>query len=191
MSEKVLIVDDSLTVRMDLAGAFEEAGFVPIPCGSIAEAREAFAREGPRVAVLDVLLPDGDGIDFLTELRASPAGAAMAILVLSTEADVKDRIRGLKTGADEYVGKPYDAKHVVGEGARAAARRRRAPSDQTSILIIDDSATFREALSEAFANAGYRVLTAASGEEGLRPSPTGGRAPSWSTVCCREWMGRP
>jgi two-component system, NtrC family, sensor kinase len=166
MSDKVLILDDSLTVRMDLAGAFEEAGFVPIPTGSIAEAREAFAREAPRIAVLDVLLPDGDGIDFLTELRASPSGAEMAILVLSTEADVKDRIRGLKTGADEYVGKPYDAKHVVGR-ARELLRVDGVASDQTSILVVDDSPTFREALREAFTKTGYRVLTATTGEEGL------------------------
>ena len=86
--------------------------------------------------------------------------------MLSTEADVKDRIRGLKTGADEYVGKPYDAKHVVGR-ARELLRVGGVAADQTSILVIDDSVTFREALSEAFTKAGYRVLTAATGEEGL------------------------
>jgi DNA-binding response OmpR family regulator len=166
MSEKVLIVDDSLTIRMDLVGAFEEAGLTPIACGSIAEAREAFAQDTIRVAILDVLLPDGDGIDFLTELRASPHGAEMVILVLSTEAEVKDRIRGLRTGANEYVGKPYDAKHVVAK-ARELLRLDGGTADQTSILVIDDSATFREALNDAFSKAGYRVLMATTGEEGL------------------------
>ena len=167
MSDKVLIVDDSLTVRMDLAAAFEEAGFQPILCGSVAEGREAFARQGVAVAVLDVLLPDGDGIELLTEMRGSASGSKMPILMLSTEADVKDRIRGLKTGADEYVGKPYNAKHVVGRARQLLRANGVKAADRTTILIVDDSITFREALSEAFKGAGYAVLTAQTGEEGL------------------------
>jgi DNA-binding response OmpR family regulator len=165
VSQAVLIVDDSLTVRMDLASSFEKAGFRPLLCATVAEARAAVEREPVKLAVLDVILPDGDGIELLTELRGRPDGAAMAILMLSTEADVNDRIRGLKTGADEYVGKPYDARHVV-----AAARRHLAAgagSGEQSVLVIDDSVSFREALGEAFEAAGYRVLKAASGEEGL------------------------
>ena len=138
-----------------------------------------------------MLLPDGDGIDFLTELRASPAGAAMPILMLSTEAEVKDRIRGLKTGADEYVGKPYDAKYVVGR-ARAsccASSGGRQPIRPT-ILVIDDSLTFRESAERGARGAGYRVLTARAARRACRPSPTGGRAPSSSTACCRAWMAR-
>ncbi len=64
MSEKVLIVDDSLTVRMDLADAFEAAGLHPVLCPSIREAREAFATQAIDLVILDVLLPDGDGWTF-------------------------------------------------------------------------------------------------------------------------------
>jgi DNA-binding response OmpR family regulator len=165
MSAPVLIVDDSLTVRMDLAASFEKAGYRPVLCASAAEAREAFRREPIRLAVLDVMLPDGDGIELLAEFRAAPNGGSMGILMLSSVAEVSDRIRGLKTGADEYVGKPYDARHVV-----SAARRYLEAGDASggpSIVIIDDSISFREALAEAFEGAGYRVLKAATGEEGL------------------------
>jgi two-component system, NtrC family, sensor kinase len=167
VNRPVLIVDDSLTVRMDLSAAFEEAGVSVFACGTIAEARAALERENIGVVVLDVLLPDGDGTDLLTEIRSSPEGREIAILMLSTEADVKDRIRGLRHGADEYVGKPYDAKHVV-----AAARKLRRPATlaedtTTSVLLIDDSLTFREAMGDVFREAGYTVLSAASGEEGL------------------------
>src|SRR6476619_5901063 len=96
----ILIVDDSLTVRMDLAEAFQQMGFVVRPCATGAAARAALERGAIDAVVLDVNLPDGSGIDLLREIRARPDGAALPILMLSTEAEVRDRIRGLATGAD-------------------------------------------------------------------------------------------
>lgn len=169
MSETVLIVDDSLTVRMDLVEAFEAAGFRVRPCASAAEAREAMASGPADIVVLDVLLPDGDGVELLKELRAPQQASQAVILMLSSEADVKDRIRGLQTGADEYVGKPYERGYLVAR-ARDLLRTRRAAPDQgpATILVIDDSVTLREKLRRAVEQAGYAVVTAASGEEGLR-----------------------
>ena len=106
MSDTVVIVDDSMTVRMDLQEAFEAAGFQTLTCVTAAAARIVFASMPMDVVVLDVLLPDGDGVELLKELRAAPATAATVVLMLSGEAEVADRIRGLRTGADEYVGKP-------------------------------------------------------------------------------------
>ncbi|HVZ13941.1 MAG TPA: response regulator [Bauldia sp.] len=162
----ILIVDDSLTVRMDLAEAFEASGFKTIPCGTLAEAREAVERKAAALVVLDVLLPDGDGVDFLAELRQREQ-TPPPVLMLSTEAEVKDRVRGLKTGADEYVGKPYDRKYVVAKARELLRARQGVASDRQTVLVIDDSPTFREALREALDSDGYAVLTAASGEEGL------------------------
>ena len=60
-----------------------------------------------------MLLPDADGVELLRELRARPGLEATVTVLLSSEAEVADRLRGLRTGADEYVGKPYDAGYVV------------------------------------------------------------------------------
>jgi two-component system, NtrC family, sensor kinase len=106
MNATVLIVDDSLTVRMDLLHAFEAGGFGTVGAATAAEARQALTDGGVDAIVLDVLLPDADGVDLLTELRASATYEVVPIILLSTESEVKDRIRGLRTGADEYVGKP-------------------------------------------------------------------------------------
>jgi len=164
MTPRALIVDDSLTVRKDLEEALRSAGFDTVPCGTAAEGRTALRAGGFAIVVLDVLLPDGDGIDLLREIRA--AGGHLPVLLLSTEAEVRDRIRGLKTGADEYVGKPYDASYVV---ARAKELARHAPGEaRSTVLVIDDSTTYREELRRALERAGYTVITAASGEEGLR-----------------------
>ena len=169
MTDTVLIVDDSLTVRMDLQEAFDAAGFGARACATLADARTALAEHPADVLVLDVLLPDGDGVQFLAELRGSDVGEESVVLMLSSEAEVKDRIRGLRTGADEYVGKPYDAHYVVAR-ARELLRSRRSGSGaaRPAILLIDDSTTYRETLRQMLESAGYEVRTAASGEEGLR-----------------------
>jgi len=168
MKFAVLIVDDSLTVRMDLAEAFEAAGFDSLPAGTLAEARRALTQDPVALVVLDVLLPDGDGVDFLSELRSSEATATLPVVMLSSESEIKDRIRGLTTGADEYVGKPYDTNYLVAKARELLRARRGSVGDQPTVLIVDDSVTFREALAAALTADGYRVSMAASGEEGLR-----------------------
>ncbi|HEY4370512.1 MAG TPA: response regulator [Burkholderiales bacterium] len=167
MNEVVLIVDDSLTVRMDLAEAFESAGFEVLSCGTVAEARALLASRRIGVVVLDVILPDGNGVDLLTEIRASAASARLPVLMLSSEAEVKDRIRGLRTGADEYVGKPYERAYVVAKARQFVRPDAASPATRRSILVIDDSVTFREQMRQAFEEAGYAVTVAGSGEEGL------------------------
>ncbi|HEX4112194.1 MAG TPA: response regulator [Stellaceae bacterium] len=169
MTGRVLIVDDSLTVRMNLAEALSADGLDTALCASLAEARAALIEEQFSLIVLDVLLPDGDGVALLREIRERPDAERCAVMLLSTEAEVRDRIRGLTTGADEYIGKPYDPGHVLAR-ARELLRRGRAAvaPARDRILIIDDSPTFRERLKQALGEAGFSVLIAATGEEGLR-----------------------
>ena len=163
----VLIVDDSLTVRMDLAEAFQSSGLRPIPCADLAEARAALAAQPIAVAVLDVLLPDGDGLDLLREIRSAPETADLPVLMLSTEAEVRDRIRGLQVGATDYVGKPYDRTQVVSRARALARRHDEAPvATRATVLVIDDSQTFREELAQAL-SADYEVIAAENGEQGL------------------------
>ena len=170
MSASVLVVDDSLTVRMDLAGALTAAGLHAVPCPTLNEARNALRRERFSLVILDVLLPDGDGVDFLRELR-TPDADPLPVILLSTEAEVRDRVRGLSTGAEDYVGKPYDTNYVVArahELVRRDKRGRGTAAERSTILVIDDSLTFRAALCGALKAAGYETAVAGTGEEGLR-----------------------
>src|ERR1700730_7709865 len=169
MSATVLVVDDSLTVRMNLMELLDAAGLPAMACASATEARRLLAENHFALVILDVLLPDGDGIQLWEELRATPSASGTAVMLLSTEAEIRDRIRGLTTGADEYVGKPYDPGYVVAR-ARELVRRGdgATPPAQESVLLIDDSVTFREELKAALERASYRVVVAATGEDGLR-----------------------
>ncbi|MES2952258.1 MAG: response regulator [Pseudomonadota bacterium] len=171
MTKPTLIVDDSLTVRSDLGDAFLAAGMPTLACASAAEARAVLSTQSVGLIILDVVLPDGDGVELLREIRATTKGANIPVLILSTEAEVRDRIRGMTMGSNDYVGKPYDLEYILtrarellgkpnGNGASTSAL--------TRVLIIDDSLTFRERLGELLQGQGFAVLTAASGEEGLR-----------------------
>jgi DNA-binding response OmpR family regulator len=171
MSASVLVVDDSLTVRMNLVEILEAAGMAVTACASAAEARAALGQRHFALAILDVLLPDGDGVALLQEIRALPQAAGTAAMMLSTEAEIRDRVRALGTSADDYVGKPYDPGDLV-ERARELVGRTLAAAAET-ILVIDDSLTFREALKTTLLQAGYGVLLADSGEEGLRVAADG------------------
>ena len=166
MTPTVLIVDDSLTVRMDLHDAFSDDGFATVLCATGAEARAAFASAEFDAAVLDVILPDADGLELLTELRGRRSD--VVTMLLSSENEVADRLAGLRTGADEYVGKPYDAGYVVARTRQLLGDSPDQAGDRTTVLVIDDSLTFRERLRDLLEPEGYAVLTAASGEEGLR-----------------------
>ncbi len=167
MSE-ILVVDDSLTVRMNLAETLTAAGFAVTACATLGEARRELAAGGFALVILDVLLPDGDGIELLAELRAAPPTAGIAVIVLSSESEVRDRVRGLTGGADAYIGKPYEPGAVVARARELIGRA--PPPDETGdlVLVIDDSPSFCAALAEALEAAGYRAAAAGSGEEGLR-----------------------
>ncbi|WP_394780960.1 response regulator [Undibacterium sp.] len=165
----ILIVDDSLTVRADLEEAFSDKEFNVVLCASAAQARALLAAAMPDLAILDVILPDGEGTDLLREIRATKAGAELPVLMLSTEAEVKDRIRGLTLGANDYVGKPYDRDYLVARASELLGLGQLSATEQkVSVLIIDDSITFRERLAEELRGAGYEVTSVSTGEEGLR-----------------------
>nr|MBA3939438.1 response regulator [Planctomycetota bacterium] len=167
MIPAVLVIDDSLTVRMDLAEHFAAAGFAVTTCATLAAAREALAAAAFALVVLDVQFPDGDGIGLLRALRDDPLTAILPVMILSGEAEVRDRVRGLRTGADDYVGKPYDPAYVVNRARTLVAARQPIAARVATVLVIDDSATFRARFAAELRAAGLTVVVAASGEEGL------------------------
>jgi DNA-binding response OmpR family regulator len=164
----VLILDDSLTVRMDLVQAFGAAGWLTAPAATAAQAWQLLAQQPVDVIILDVLLPDADGVDVLRALRTDPATASLPVLMLSTEAEVKDRIRGLSTGADEYIGKPYDTAYLVARAQELIRAGAGETTDVTRVLVIDDSPAVRQTLGNLLEGNGYQVVMAGSGLEGLR-----------------------
>lgn len=152
MTQRVLVIDGSLTVRMDIGEALESAGFASVPAASLGAARAARANGAYALIVLDATLPDGDGCDLLAEVkRETPT---LPVILLSNEQNDRTAL------ADDVLGKPYDVAQLV---TRARALTHSTPIRR--ILVIDDSPTYRNQIKEALAL--YDVHEAASGEEGL------------------------
>ncbi|HEY5376298.1 MAG TPA: PAS domain S-box protein [Polyangiaceae bacterium] len=180
MRPRVLIVDDSLTVRMDIGEALRTAGFDTVLCADLRSAREALGREGAVLVVLDILLPDGNGLDFLEALRSSQATGAIPVLLLASKAEVKNRVRGTGAGAEEYMGKPYDLEQVVARalalthadasGAVSTSSGQTSPSlfGPKRLLVVDDSITYLQELGSQLRQEGYDVVLVKSGEEALQ-----------------------
>src|ERR1035441_4377676 len=86
---------------------------------------------------------------------------APLVMLLSTEAEVSDRVRGLKTGADDYIGKPYDATYVLARAREVIGVSTCLPKPAAArLLLIDDSATSRRRFQSILESAGYSVVTA-------------------------------
>ena len=170
MKPQILIVDDSVTVRMDLKECLEDAGFAASLCATLASARESLAHGRFDIIILDVILPDGDGLEFLAEWKSSPASAKTPVMLLSSEGEVSHRVKGLQIGADEYLGKPYDRAQVVSRAMELLRRDQTRIREKPLVLIIDDSATFRAILKNVLEIDGYDCAQAETGEDGLRRS---------------------
>jgi DNA-binding response OmpR family regulator len=174
MKPRVLVVDDSITVRMDLRAALSTAGFAVTSCGSKESALAALRVEPFELVILDILLPDGSGIDVLKEIKKTPEFGSIRVFMLSTEAEVRDRILGLKLGADLYVGKPYDrgyvarmARELLKMSDYAGPPTSRRSTSNRKILVVDDNPTFLKALALTLRADGNQIVTASSGDDAL------------------------
>lgn len=122
----VTILDDEPAIRTMLADALQEAGFRTMSFGRATEFEAALKSAAPDVCLVDLSLPDRDGLSLVHRL-ALEQGAT--VIIISGRAQVQDRVTGLELGADDYIIKPFDPSEVV---ARIRARlRREKPTAQT------------------------------------------------------------
>ncbi len=133
MARRVLVVDDEPEIRAVLRAYLEHDGFVVAEAGTGAEAlRRALATDGtqPDVVLLDIGLPDLDGLEVLRTIRKS---SDVYVVLVTARADEVDTLVGLRTGADDYVTKPFSPREVVARVGtvlrRSAARGAPAPDD--------------------------------------------------------------
>jgi len=101
----LLMVEDDPLVQEKNKTMLERRGYKVRQAFTIAEARAAIAQEVPRVIILDIGLPDGSGLTFLQEIRET---STIPVLMLTAMGTPEDKVRGLTTGSDDYLAKPYD-----------------------------------------------------------------------------------
>ncbi|MDB6093195.1 MAG: two component transcriptional regulator, winged helix family [Verrucomicrobia bacterium] len=113
MKQKILVVDDEPDALEVLGFKLREAGFTPIFAADGLKALAAVRAERPDLVVLDLMLPELDGLEVCKLMRRDPATASIPVLMLTAKAAEMDRVVGLELGADDYVTKPYSPRELV------------------------------------------------------------------------------
>ena len=119
---RVLVVEDDPAIREGLVDALEYAGYAALFAGDGLRGTETALAEAFDLLLLDLVLPGRDGLDILREVRS--AKPTLPVIILTARGEEKDRVRGLKLGADDYVVKPFSVSEVL---ARVEAVLRRSP----------------------------------------------------------------
>ena len=129
----VLLVDDDARILRAVGAGLALEGFEVVPASGGRAALAAVERIDPAVMLLDMSMPDLDGLEVLRRLRAS--GRDLPVCVLSARDEVGDRVAGLEAGADDYVVKPFALEEVV---ARLHALLRRRPAEDGDAITVGD-----------------------------------------------------
>jgi two-component system KDP operon response regulator KdpE len=132
VSQRILVCDDEPQILRALRVILRDAGFEVDLAETAAEALDKAAVRPPHAAIIDLVLPDGDGIEVCRQLRE---WSAIPIIVLSAIGEEDQKVRALEAGADDYVTKPFGSRELVAR--LQAALRRAAPEPDEPVLRAD------------------------------------------------------
>jgi two-component system, NtrC family, sensor kinase len=173
MSDTILIVDDSLTVREALAAACADAGYRTMSAASGEEGLRLAALERPRAALIDGQLPGIDGATVIRRIRLDAALRGLPCMLLTDATDRAAELRALDAGADAFARKEEGVEIVLAKLA-VMLRRAAAPASEAAslvagrkILAVDDSPTYLNELGGVLLAEGYDAVLASSGEAAL------------------------
>jgi two-component system, OmpR family, KDP operon response regulator KdpE len=131
-SPRVLVVDDEPQIVRALKVVLREAGFQAVPAETASQALDLAAVHPPDAAIVDLVLPDGDGVEVTRRLRE---WSEMPILVLSAVGEEEQKVRALDAGADDYITKPFGTRELVAR--LQAALRRAAPAGEEPSIVVE------------------------------------------------------
>jgi DNA-binding response OmpR family regulator len=127
MPHRLLLIDDDARLAEMVGDYLGRQGYEVASAPSLAAGRARLAHELPDALILDLMLPDGDGLDFTRELRAQGRTRRLPLLMLTARGEPMDRIVGLEIGADDYLPKPFEPRELL---ARVKALLRRAAPER-------------------------------------------------------------
>jgi two-component system, OmpR family, KDP operon response regulator KdpE len=129
---RVLVCDDEPHIVRALKIVLREAGFEALPAENAAQALQVATLQRPDAAIIDLVLPDGDGVEVCRSLRE---WTSIPILVLSAVGEEESKVRALEAGADDYVTKPFSPRELVAR--LRAVLRRAAPAPEDPVIEAD------------------------------------------------------
>ena len=146
MSGSVLLVEDEENLASLVRAYLEQEGYRVIAAVTGAEALRAIEAEPVRIVVLDLNLPDMDGLEVCRQIRTR---SSVPVVMLTARDEETDMLAGLETGADDYIGKPFSPKELVAR--MKAVLRRTEPHSEEELLVLGDIALRRSAREVAVA----------------------------------------
>lgn len=132
MQENILLVEDDPYLSQGLTELLQKNGYSPFPAAAVSQARAAIQSRGFDLLILDVTLPDGDGVSFCRELREQ--GRTTPILFLTARDEEFDIVRGLDAGGNDYVTKPFRIQELLSR-IRVLLRKDFGPLARGSLLL--------------------------------------------------------
>lgn len=132
MNARILVVDDDTALAEMIGIVLRTEGFEPHFCEDGGSAVDAFRAAKPDLVLLDLMLPGLSGIDVCARIREE---SGVPIIMLTAKSDTTDVVKGLESGADDYVVKPFNPKELV---ARIRTRLRPSPETTTGTLTVGD-----------------------------------------------------
>jgi two-component system cell cycle response regulator len=127
MPTKILTVDDSLTIRLVLAKAFQPYDCELFEACNGEQGLAAATREKPDLILLDLCMPAMDGIQMLTRLRADPELKSIPVIMLTAESDRESVFQITKLGVSDYILKPFQEEHLLQRVSKIVALQKREP----------------------------------------------------------------
>ncbi len=158
MNELIAIVDDEPDILQLLTLQLKKNGFRPVGFEKAAGFYDFLKEKMPDLVLLDLMLPDVDGIEICRYLKGQPQTAALPVIMLTARAEEFDKVLGLEIGADDYVTKPFSARELIAR-IRAVLRRSQATLTE-NILTITAGLTIDLQKYEVRANGQLLTLTA-------------------------------
>ncbi|HTP72092.1 MAG TPA: response regulator transcription factor [Burkholderiaceae bacterium] len=133
MTASLLLIDDDARLTTMVADYLHANGFDVQTAGSLAAGRELLRQGAFDALLLDLMLPDGDGLDLTRELRADARTRRLPLLMLTARGEPPDRIVGLEIGADDYLPKPFEPRELLAR-VKALLRRSAAPMGDDEVM---------------------------------------------------------
>jgi two-component system phosphate regulon response regulator PhoB/two-component system alkaline phosphatase synthesis response regulator PhoP len=158
VNELIAIVDDEPDILQLLTLQLKKNGFRPVGFEKAAGFYDFLKEKMPDLVLLDLMLPDVDGIEICRYLKGQPQTAALPVIMLTARAEEFDKVLGLEIGADDYVTKPFSARELIAR-IRAVLRRSQATLTE-NILTITAGLTIDLQKYEVRANGQLLTLTA-------------------------------
>jgi DNA-binding response OmpR family regulator len=134
LNRLIAVVDDEPDIRELVSLHLTRAGFAVRAFGTAGEFQASLPRALPDLVILDLMLPDADGLDVCRQFKSAPRTAGIPVMMLTARGEESDRVVGLELGADDYITKPFSPREMVAR-VKAVLRRRETSKEPAALQL--------------------------------------------------------